>query len=268
MPSKFATDTAIVPRGDGRYDATIDPAWWIIRGPNGGYLAAIVARAVLAEVADTGQRLRSMTLHYLRAPAPGPCTVHVSVERRGRTLASSSIRVMQDDQLMILGLVATAQDREGPAFSDLPLPDVAPPVDPTPPPAPAGALSPIPMRDQYEMQLRLGPDRAEGEIGDEALTGGWIRLADPEPVDDVVVAALADAWTPAVFSRLADPLGVPTIDLTIHFREAPPERVDWTFVRFRSQHASAGYVEEDGEVWSSDGRLLAQCRQLAVEMPM
>ena len=268
MPSKFRTDTAVVARGDGRYDATIDPAWWIIRGPNGGYLAAIVARAVLAEVAETDQRLRSMTLHYLRAPAPGPCTVHVSVERRGRTLTSTSIRVLQDDQLVILGLAATAQDREGPDFSDLPLPDIAPPVDPTPPPAPSDALIPIPMRDQYEMQLRLGPDRAQGETSEEAVTGGWIRLADPEPVDDVVVAALADAWTPAIFSRFVDPLGVPTIDLTIHFREEPPGTVDWSFVRFRSRHASAGYVEEDGEVWSSDGRLLAQCRQLAVELPM
>jgi acyl-CoA thioesterase len=124
------------------------------------------------------------------------------------------------------------------------------------------------MRRHYEMQPRLGPDRASGETSDEALTGGWIRLADPDDVDDVVVAALADAWAPAVFSRVPEPLGVPTVDLSIHFREEPPRRPDWTFVRFRSRHATGGYVEEDGELWSSDGRLLAQCRQLAVALPM
>ena len=268
MPSRFAADTAVTPLGDGQYDATIDPSWWIIRGPNGGYLAAIVARAILAEVAGTGQRLRSLTLHYLRAPAAGPCTVEVVAERRGRTLTSCSVRVTQEDRLVILGLAATAEDRPGPRFSDLPLPDVGPPVEPTPPLPSVPGSPEIPMRAHYEMQPRLGPDRLRGEIRDEALTGGWLRLADPEPVDDVVVAALADAWTPAVFTRVAEPLGVPTVDLTIHFRDPPPARPDWTFVRFRSRHASAGYVEEDGELWSSDGRLLAQCRQLAVELPM
>ncbi len=268
MPSRFASHTAVRAAGGGVYDANVDPSWWIIRGPNGGYLAAIVARAVLAEVAGTGQRLRSLTVHYLRAPAAGPCRVEVTVERRGRTLTTLSLRVMQEGRPVILGLAATAVDRPGPAFSDLPMPHAEPPADPTPVvPSPRDA-PPIPMRDHYDMQPRLGADRASGEVIDDALTGGWIRLADPDDVDDVVVAALADAWRPAVFSRIAEPLGVPTIDLTIHFRDEPPGRPDWTFTRFRSRHAVGGYVEEDGELWSSDGRLLAQCRQLAVELPL
>lgn len=266
--SRFAQDTAVVGRGDGRYDATIDRSWWIMRGPNGGYLAAIIARAVLGEVEGTGQRLRSMTLHYLRAPAEGPCEVTVTVERRGRTLTSLSVRLTQDDRPMVLGLAATAIDREGPAFADLPLPDVDPPTPETPPVSPPpGALS-IPMRDHYDIQPRLDPDRWSGELAPEAVSGGWIRLADPEPVDDVVVAAIVDAWTPAIFNRCPEPMGVPTIDLTIHFRDAPPAAHDWSFARFTSRHAVGGYVEEDGEVWSSDGRLLAQSRQLAVELPL
>lgn len=267
-PSRFAHDTAVDPSGDGAYVATVDPSWWIIRGPNGGYLAAIVARAVLAEVSDTDQRLRSLTLHYLRVPEAGPMDVHVRVERRGRTLTSMSIRVSQDDRLLILGIAATADDRPGPAFSDLALPDVAPPLASPPERADPPGAPHIPMRDHFEMQPRLGPDRAGGEVIDEAITGGWIRLADPEPVDEIVVAMLADAWSPAVFSRVPERLGVPTVDLTIHFRDAPPRRPDWTFARFRSHHAAAGYVEEDGELWSSGGRLLAQSRQLAIALPI
>lgn len=267
MASRFATDTAVVQAGVGRYAATIDRSWWIMRGPNGGYLAAIVARAVLAEVASTGQRLRSMTLHYLRAPGEGDCEVVVTVERRGRTLTSLSMRLEQGGETMVLGLAATAVDRDGPAFADLACPSADAPTSAPAPEVPADAPS-VPMRDHYEMQTRLGPDRWSGALADEACTGGWIRLSDPEPVDDVVVAALVDAWTPAVFTRCPERMGVPTVDLTIHFRDPPPETVDWSFVRFTSRHAAGGYVEEDGEVWSSDGRLLAQSRQLAVELPL
>ena len=67
----------------------------------------------------------------------------------------------------------------------------------------------------------------------------------------IALAAIADAWAPAVFSRVVEPLGVPTVDLTIHFRDRPTGEPGWTFARFRSQHAAAGYVEEDGELWSA-----------------
>lgn len=268
MTSRFLRDTAVTPQGDGCYDATIDPSWWILRGPNGGYLAAIVARAVLAEIAEPTQRLRSLTLHYLRAPAEGPCQVDVTVERRGRTLTSATFRLLQDDVLMVVGVAATAAERPGPTFTDLDLPDVEPPASVTPPqPAPPAGAPDIPMRHHYEQQTRLGP-ALRTEFGDEALTGGWIRLADPTPVDDIVLAAISDAWAPAIFARVPEPLGVPTVDLTIHFRDRPSGEVDWTFARFRSRHAAEGYVEEDGELWSPDGRLLVQSRQLAVALPL
>ena len=46
--SRFSTDTAVRSMGAGCYAADIDRGWWIERGPNGGYLAAIVLRAIQA----------------------------------------------------------------------------------------------------------------------------------------------------------------------------------------------------------------------------
>ena len=60
----------------------------------------------------------------------------------------------------------------------------------------------------------------------------------------------------------------PTVDLTIHFRgplpqpaAEPGERV---LAVFRTRLAREGFLEEDGELWSRDGVLLAHSRQLAL----
>lgn len=260
--TRFAKDTAVVPVGAGRYTASIDRGWWIERGPNGGYLAAIVLRAVLAEVDDVARRPRTMTLHYLRPPTEGPCEVAITVERAGRGLTTVSARLVQENRDCILALVALGIDRPGPELHDHGAPDVAPPAD-LPPRAevPVGAPD-IPFRRRFDIQPAIGDPPLTS--GPEAIGGGWIRTADHDPVDDVLLVAITDAWPPAIFSRLDVPVGVPTIELTVHFRGAPSGRPDWCLVRFRTLAAVAGYLEETGEVWSADGRLLAESRQLAV----
>jgi acyl-CoA thioesterase len=57
---------------------------------------------------------------------------------------------------------------------------------------------------------------------------------------------------------------VSTIDLTIHFRAKLPLPADWLLVRFESRLARDGFIEEDGELWTTDGRLIAHSRQLAL----
>ncbi len=88
---------------------------------------------------------------------------------------------------------------------------------------------------------------------------------DPEPTDAHVLVQVTDAWVPAIFGITAERLGVPTVDLTVHLRQAVLADDDgWLLVRFRTRLAAAGYLEEDGEIWDRAGRLLAQSRQLAV----
>lgn len=52
------------------YECDLRRPWWVIVGPNGGYLAAIVARALEAEIGD--RPLRSLTSTTCAHPKPGP----------------------------------------------------------------------------------------------------------------------------------------------------------------------------------------------------
>jgi acyl-CoA thioesterase len=261
VPSRFARDTAVTPLGGHRWGAAIDPGWWVVRGPNGGYLAALVLRAITRDVADPARRPRSFTVHYLRPPHAGAVELVVQQERVGRTTTVVTARMLQDGKLTALAVAALGRDRPGPEFAHLPMPDAPGPDDLVP-------LGPmphdIPMRARWEMRVALGRPPWNPEPATQAVTGGWLRLAEPEPVDAHVVAAMTDAWFPAILTTTKAPFGVPTVDLTIHFRDEPPGRHDWCFARFVSRHGSGGFLEEDGEVWSRDGRLLAQSRQLAL----
>jgi acyl-CoA thioesterase len=267
MPTRFAADTAVTSLGPGRYSSRIDPGWWIERGPNGGYVAALVLRAVTTEVADPERRLRSWTVHYLAPPVEGPVEVLVSVERQGRSLTSASARLVQNDRLLAIAVGAFSLSRPSIEFCALAMPEVDPPEAIAPMPTGEGN-GPV-MRQRYEQRWAIGPLPFSG--GTEPVSGGWIRL-NPDELGDGAAApdpnllvALSDAWMPPIFGRVSQPVAVPTIDLTVHVREPDPPALDeWILVVFRSSMASDGFVEEDGQLWSRDGRLLAQSRQLAV----
>jgi acyl-CoA thioesterase len=262
----FSADTAVHATAEGVYAATVSDQWAVPRGPNGGYIAAMVLRAMEATVADPQRAPRSLTLHYLRPPAPGPCTLEVTVERTGRTLSSLSARMVQEDRVMVVALGAFAADFPTAADYATPPPDVGPPAElhtvPDRPGVPRIAL-------RTAMSPVFGPKPLSG--GDEALTGGWLRLGQPRIADAAALAFYADAWLPAPFARLTEPAPAPTIDLTIHFRARLPHPgmapEDPVLARFTSRTSRDGFFEEDGELWAPDGTLLAQSRQLAILMP-
>ena len=263
--TEFDFATAIEPLGNGRYSARMDTGWWVVRGPNGGYVAAVLLRALADAAGDAARAPRSLTVHYASAPEEGPVEIDVRVERRGRSLSSLSARMTQDGRLVALALAAFSApwpDRHD--FDGLTPPDAGRPGEGVLPDRPRELLPPIARR--WDFRGAIGAEPFSG--ADEAVTGGWLRLAEPRVADALVVAAMTDAWFPAAFTRLTEPAGLPTIDLTIHFRAPLPlegaAADDWLLAVFRSRYAREGFVEEDGEIWSAGGLLVAQSRQLAV----
>ncbi len=78
------------------FAAKVSPDWRAGRGPHGGYLAAMLLRALIETVADAARAPRSLTIHYPRAPQPGPVSIHTVIERAGRSLSTLSARMEQD----------------------------------------------------------------------------------------------------------------------------------------------------------------------------
>ena len=249
------TEFATEPLAAGRHRTTIDPGWSVGRGPNGGYIAALMVRAMEAELDDAARQLRSLTVHYLRVPPEGDVDIDVTVERSGRALSTLTARMLDGDKLLAIAIAAFSSAYPGAIdYDHAPMPDVVPP-DPMPEPSDG----PMPIARQWRMQGALGRDG-------KAHTGGWMAPRDEHPVDAALVVALTDAWIPAPFVIKHEPFAAPTIDLTVHIRAQLPLPPQPVLGDFRSAVSRDGFFEEDGLLWTPDGTLIAQSRQLALAL--
>jgi acyl-CoA thioesterase len=258
----FDADTALEPTGDGAWEGAVADGWWTPRGPLGGYVMALVLRGLEQAVADPERRPRSVTMHFLRAPAAGPVAVTARVERQGRSLSTVSGRMEQDGKLIGLAIGAYSKPWPGPLLVDAAMPEVAPPDGRRPPREEFPRSNPPPFTGRLTMQHRFGEPPFSG--ADRAEVGGWLGLREERPLDALAVAVLADAWFPAPWPRLTALAPAPTIDLTLHFRVALPVADSLLLGRFRTRLVRDGFFEEDGELWAPDGTLVAQSRQLAL----
>ncbi len=260
----FDLDTAVRPLGDDRFSVEISERWWVVAGPNGGFVAALVLRALQA--VEPARSPRSLTLQFPAAPQQGPAEIVVRTVRRGGSVTFLSAEMHQDGEVKVTALAVFSETWSGPEYltDEAKMPDVFPP----------GELIDIsetgkgvpPVFRNFLSAPAVGDLPFSG--GTDPVTGGWLTLKEPRLLDEALAAAMLDAWFPAPFVILDAPAPAPTLDLTIHFRapipppDAKPE--DPYLIVFSSSLARDGMFEEDGRLWSPGGTLLAQSRQLAL----
>src|SRR5262249_55967763 len=237
------------------FAAEVSPFWRAGRGPHGGYLAALILRALIDAVADRSRAPRSLTIHYARAPVPGPVTIRVVHERRGRSLSTLSARMDQGGAVVALALAAFSVPWKAPEMADVAMPKVAAPDrDRETTPGLLGGVAqgwaPQFLR-QIVLQVRLGASMPFAGAEGQMEVGAWFGVGDcTRPVDAISLALFSDALFSPPFVRLSQPATSPTVDLTIHFR-APPQAETpggLCFGHFRSRLAPHGRFDEGGEI--------------------
>lgn len=255
--------------GEALFGADIASGWRAGRGPHGGYLAAMLLRALVAAVDDPERTPRSLTIHYTRAPDPGPIEIRTTVERAGRSLSTLSARMEQAGRTTALALAAFSVPWCAPDANELPMPELAPP-DAERLSTPKLFKGAPEFTHHLVMQPRVGAVPFAGS-GAPMRIGGWIGLPEERPVDALSLALFCDAWFPPSFIALDSPAISPTIDLTIHFRQSMSacdcDQAALCLSVFDTRLLHDGLFEEDGVIWAPDGTVLVQSRQLGIIMP-
>ncbi|MGO4457182.1 thioesterase family protein [Streptomyces sp. M-16] len=267
--SEFDRDTTIAPRAGepGVYDAELSAGWTIITAVNGGYLLALVGRALAAALPHPDPF--TVSAHYLTSSVPGPAVIRTQVVRAGRNLSTGQASLFQFDEngaeVERIRVLASYGDLDAlpDAVHTVARPPVIPPYEDClgaeAGPAPIPGSSAIVDR----LRLRLDPATAGWAVGAPSGKGemrAWFELADGRDADPLSLLLAVDALPPTAFD-----LGLlgwaPTVELTTHIRCRPapgPLRVGIV-----TRNLAGGFLEEDAEVWDSADRLVAQSRQLA-----
>ncbi|MEV6571301.1 thioesterase family protein [Streptomyces sp. NPDC051577] len=267
--SEFDRDTTLSARADepGVYDAELSAGWTIITAVNGGYLLALVGRALSAALPHPDPF--TVSAHYLTSSVPGPAVIRTQVVRIGRTLSTGQASLFQYDEsgAEIERIRVLASYGELSALPDSVHTTALPPVMPAYEDCLGAEAGPAPIPGSSaivdRLRLRLDPATAGWAVGAPSGKGemrAWFELADGRDADPLSLLLAVDALPPTAFD-----LGLigwaPTVELTTHIRRRPapgPLRVAIT-----TRNLAGGFLEEDAEVWDSTDRLVAQSRQLA-----
>ncbi|WP_033337440.1 thioesterase family protein [Catenuloplanes japonicus] len=256
----FSEATALRAVDDG-HEVTLDPQWAVGDKIHGGYLMAIVGRAV-GEVATHPHTVAASTV-FLRPPLPGPATVTVEPLRTGGRHAYFRARLTQDGRPCLEALVTRGTlDDAAPTWASGPAPAVADEQDCVYLPAyQPGAPFRVPLLDVVEHRLeRSCAGFLDGQPSGRGETSGWLRLADGADWDhDSLLVALDPA--PPVSLTLGMTGWAPTVSLTAYLRRLPaPGPVQ---IVMQAREVTGGRMDETVHIWDTKGELVAQATQLA-----
>lgn len=252
---EFDRATAVARVDDHHWQGEIVPGWRIGEVSNGGYILALAGR-VLREALSHPDPL---TIHilYLAPTELGPVDCEVEVLRRGGSTSYATLLMRQSGEIkaQVSASYTELGRLQGEHWSSQSRPEIASAEDCTP-----AAAHSIEFRQNVDQRYYTGGEVfRRGEPDGSGCFNGWVNLVDGSDPGLLGLLLFADAMAPPVFTVFGVLQWVPTLELSVQLRAHPaPGPIQ---VRFQSRYMSAGIVEEDGELWDSNGQLVALSRQ-------
>ena len=255
----FAEASSCERLGDGRWRAQVDETWLQGRAVFGGMQSALALRC-FQELVPAARIVRTLNVHFCGPCGPGQVYVEARVARAGRRVSCVVGRLSQGGESVAEVTATFGEDREHWLTMD------GPPRPALTPPSPTDFSSEpgIPAFSRHlEMDLQAGRPYAGAK---EARVAGWVRFQRATPMDEALLAGLADCWPPAALALAPTVCPAASIDLSMQFHRADLVRSEDPagFFAFEaiSRAAWGGYADELGSLWLPGGRFVARVRQL------
>jgi acyl-CoA thioesterase len=232
---------------------------WSINGiPNGGYLMAILAKAMMhhSEMKSTP----IITANFLNRCEPGQASVLIEKMSTSRQFDRLQAKLYQKEKEKIRSFGTFASEDNACILESY---EVSSPQITA-----LEKCASVPELPNYtffsRMDIRLDPVCAgwmSGKLSEPSESKGWVKFKDDRAFDVLSLVLIADSFPPAVLSSQGMLAWVPTIEFSVNIRNMPTS--EWLKCIFRTRYITCGLLEEDGEIWDQSNQLIAISRQIA-----
>jgi len=255
---QFDQDILFAPGEPFSFSGHITDNWSINTVPDGGYLMAIIAKAMMHH--SDMKSTPIITANFLNRCEPGDAKVTIEQMSASRQFKRFQGSLWQKGKERIRAF-GTFADEKNDCFikrSEASCPEMAE----------LEKCISVPEISNYplfsRMDIRLDPVCTGwwyGKLSDTSESKGWIKFKKNRPYDLLSILLIADSFPPAVLSSQGMAAWVPTIELSVNIRKIPTTA--WLKCSFRTRFITCGFLEEDGEIWDQEGELIAISRQIA-----
>ena len=232
---------------------------WSVNGvPDGGYLMAILAKAMMQHSEMNSTPI--ITANFLNRCDPGEAKVTIEKMTTSRQFDRFQGRLSQKgkEKIRAFGTFAIENKECLVERCESSEPEIAELEK-------CVAVPEIPNYTLFgQLDIRLDPICTGWMLGKLSATSeikGWIKFKNDRPFDALSILLVADSFPPAVMSSQGMVAWVPTIELSVNVRKLPT--TNWLKGSFRTRFITCGLLEEDGEIWDQNGELIAISRQIA-----
>lgn len=256
----FDQAIALDPQGDDVFSGHTSTHYWNAISPFGGTTVATLLQAILSHPQRLGDPL-AMTVNFAGPIQKGAFTVRAHAVRTSRSTQHWLMEIRQDGEAepVITGTAVFAVRRDAWSDTESTMPDAAAPEGLPRYTSPAN----VPFVEMYDVRYVDCNPLAGGA---DSATQCWISDVPPRRLDFASIAAHCDTFIPRLFVRKGGPTPIATVSLTINFHVdgAALDKLEdhHTFARAKANAFNGGYYDQEGQVWSRNGILLATTHQM------
>jgi acyl-CoA thioesterase len=258
-------DATQVSAGDSRWRGRTSEDYWAFVGPFGGTTAATILRALLDHPQRSGDPL-SLTVNFCAPVAQGAFDLDVRLVKANRSTQHWCVEMTQGSgDVATLATAVFAERRPSWSHPQAPFPGAAP-YEQTLPYAKVAA----PWVKQYDFRFVEGEPGLEGTPAaapPNAFSKLWIGDRMPRKIDALSLMAMSDAFFGRIFHARRELVPFGTVSLTTYLHadatDLAAEDVTRVLATADAKVFHKSYGDQNGELWSPNGRLLATTTQIA-----
>ena len=253
-----------VTAGDSRWQGQTSNDYWAFVGPFGGITAATILRALTEHPERAGDPL-ALTVNYCAPIAQGAFDLDVRLVKANRSSQHWCVELSQGGgDVATLATAVFAERRPSWSHQPAEFPQAKSFEEILPYPKIKATWA-----NQYDFRFVEGhPDfsGAKAEAPASAFSKLWIADRAPRKIDALSLMSMSDAFFARVFHARRELVPFGTVSLTTYFHlsaeDLVAEDIERVLAVADAKVFNRSYHDQNGELWSPGGRLLATTSQI------